>query len=389
VIQRVMKPLTEARIALVNEWLVRYVGGYERVIANLYEIFPEADHFALVHDPKGFQGSPLEELNVQTSFIQALPGAKRNYQRYLPLMPLAVERFDLSAYDIVISTSHAVAKGVITSPEQLHICYLQARNLKYAYEDRFFYPRNALSGVAQDFFLSKLRVWDGIASRRPDFTVANSYYVSNWHLHRHGLPASVIYPPVDATRFAKHFQSAKDEYYVTVGRLEPYKRMDLIVKAFNSTGLRLVIIGDGSMLAALKRMSSSSNIEFLGHRDTNTVARVIAKAKAFVFASREDFGIAPLEAQACGTPVIAYNRGGASETVIGWPAPGATGLFFEVQSPKDVEAAVRLFESQETAFAPEACRHNAERFNQERFQREFSATVEELWGKFQRGEGLK
>lgn len=385
-----MKPLTEARIAIVYEWFVRYVGGYERVSANFREIFPEADHFALVHDPEGFRGSPLEGLTVRKSFIQFLPGAKRNYQLYLPLMPMAVERFDLSAYDIIISSSHAVAKGVITSPDQLHICYLQARNLKYAYEDRFFYPHNAISGFIQDFFLSKLRVWDSIASRRPDATIANSRYVSNWHLHRHGVRSSVIYPPVDITHFLEHFQPAKDEYYVTVGRLEPYKRTDLIVKAFISTGLRLVVIGGGSMLVALKRMAaSSSNIEFLGHRDSTSVARSIAKAKAFVFASREDFGIAPLEAQACGTPVIAYGRGGALETILGWPAPNATGLFFDAQTPETVEAAVQRFEVDKAEFKPEACRRNAERFRQERFQQEFQATVEELWGRFQRGEELE
>ncbi len=385
-----MKLLKEARIAVVNEWLVRYVGGYERVIANIREIFPEADHFALVHDPQGFRGSPLEGLCVRTSFIQSLPGSKRNYQRYLPLLPLAVERFDLSAYDIVISNSHAVAKGVITSPEQMHVCYLQARNLKYAYEDRFLYPRNAISGFAQDFFLSKLRIWDKVASSRPDFTIANSRYVSGWHLHRHGVRSSVLYPPVDVTHFSKYFQPIKDNYYVTVGRLEPYKRTDLIVKAFNSSGLRLVVIGDGSMLNALKRMAASnSKIKFLGHRDSTTVARFIARAKGFVFASREDFGIAPLEAQACGTPVIAFNRGGASETIVGWPTPEATGVFFDTQTPEALKEAIQLFETHEAEFSAEVCRRRAERFGQQRFQRELRATVEELWSRFQHGKGLE
>ena len=383
---RTVKPLSQARVAIVHEWLVRYVGGYERVTANFHEMFPGADHFALVHDPEGFHDSPLEDLDVRTSFIQSLPGARRNYHRYLPLMPLAAERFDLSDYDLIISSSHAVAKGVITSPDQLHICYLQARNLKYAYEDRFFYPRSAVSGFVQDFFLSKIRVWDGIASKRPDFTIANSYYVSDWHLHRHGVRSSVIHPPVDVEHFSGYFQRAKDEFYVTVGRLEPYKRVDLIVDAFDSLGLPLTVIGDGSMLEPLKRRASNPNIEFLGHRDSKTVARSVARAKAFVFASREDFGIAPLEAQICGTPVIAYGRGGASETVVGLPAPYATGLFFDTQTPEAVEEAVKRFESHE--FEPETCRRNAERFGQPRFQREFLDTVEDLWDRFQRGEPL-
>jgi glycosyltransferase involved in cell wall biosynthesis len=283
-----------------------------------------------------------------------------------------------------------VAKGVITSPEQLHVCYLQARNLKYAYEDRFFYPHGAISGFVQDFFLSKIRVWDGIASRRPDFTIANSRYTSDWQLHRHGIRSKVIYSPVDVEDFFEYYRPDKDEYYVTVGRLEPYKRMDLIVEAFNLTGRRLVVVGDGTMLATLKKMASSNpNIEFLGQCDSATVAQVIARAKAFVFASQEDFGVAPLEAQACGTPVIAYAKGGPSETVIGRPAPDATGLFFEVQTPEALAAAVELFEAHEDEFKPEACRHNAKRFGKEPFQREFRATVEELWNKFQRGEALE
>jgi glycosyltransferase involved in cell wall biosynthesis len=352
-------------------------------------MFPNADHFALVHDPKGFRESPLEKLRVRTSFIQSMPGSKRNYRLYLPLMPLAAERFDLCDYDMIISCSHAVAKGVITSPDQLHVCYLQARNLKYAYEDRFCYPRSAVSGLVQDIILSQIRVWDGIASRRPDFTIANSRYVSDWHLHRHGVHSNVVYPPVDLDHFSKYFQAVKDDYYVTVGRLEPYKRVDLIVKAFNSIGLPLVVIGDGSMLGSLRRMALNPNIEFLGHQDSTTVARWIAKAKGFVFGSQEDFGIAPLEAQACGTPVIAYGRGGASETIVGQPASDATGAFFDAQTPEAVEEAVRLFEAQKREVEPEACRRNAERFGQGRFRREFMATLEELWDDFQRGEKLK
>lgn len=378
-----MKPFSQTRVAVIHEWLVRYVGGAERVVANIHASFPGADHFALVHDPKGFKGSPLEGLDVRTSFIQSLPGSTRRYQRYLPLMPLAVERFDLSGYDVVISLSHAVAKGVITSPDQLHVCYLQARNLKYAYEDRFFYPRNRVSGFAQDFFLTGIRVWDGVASRRPDVTIANSRFVSAWHHHRHGVRSAVVYPPVDVSFFSEHFRPAKDDYYVTVGRLEPYKRVDLIVRAFNSLDRRLLVLGDGSMLEPLKKMATNPGIEFLGHQDTATVARSVAGARAFVFASREDFGIAPLEAQACGTPAIAYGRGGASETVVGLPDPEATGLFFDAQTPDALRHAVARFEACEEGFDPKACRRNVERFGHERFRREFEDTVEELWREHQ------
>ncbi len=381
---RAIKPLEQARVAIVHEWLDKYTGS-ERVLAAMLEVFPEAHLYALIHDPDGLRGTPLEGLPVRTSFLQSLPLAKRRYRTYLPLMPLAVERFDLSAYDIVISSSHAVAKGAIVPPGQLHVCYLQARNLKYAYEDRFFYPSGRFLGVAQDFFLSMIRVWDEVASKRPAFTIANSRYVSGWHLRRHGVPSAVIYPPVDVSLFSRYSQLFKDDYYVTAGRLEPYKRMDIIVEAFNRLGLRLAVLGEGSMLGSLRRVAAP-NIEFMGYCDSETVASVLAKAKAFVFASREDFGIAPLEAQACGTPVIAYGDGGALETVVGWPAPDATGIFFGAQTPDALEEAVQFFEDHEGEFEPESCRRNAERFGEARFRAEFQAALERLWNDFQCGE---
>ena len=383
-----MKPLEQARIAIVNEWFGLSYGGAEQVLIAMLEVFPRADLYALIHDPTGLRGTPLEGAPVQTSFLQSMPLAKKKYRTYLPLMPLAVERFNLSAYDIVISSSHAVAKGAIVPPGQLHICYLQARNLKYAYEDRFLYPSGRFSGLVQDFFLSKIRVWDGVASKRPAFTIANSRYVSGWHLRRHGVPSTVIYPPVDVSLFSGYSKPSTDDYYVIAGRLEPYKRMDVVVEAFNRVGLRLAVLGEGSMLGALKRMAAP-NIEFMGHCDRKTVADVVARAKAFVFASREDFGIAPLEAQACGTPVIAYGEGGALETVVGWPAPEATGMFFDAQTPDALEEAVRFFEEHVGEIKPESCRRNAERFREERFQEEFQTTMERLWSKFQRGERLE
>jgi glycosyltransferase involved in cell wall biosynthesis len=384
---RAMKPLEQARVAIVHEWLDKYTGS-ERVLTAMLKIFPRADLYALIHEPDGLRGTPLEKVPVQTSFMQSLPLVKKNYRTYLPLMPLAVERFNLSAYDIVISNSHAVAKAAIVPPGALHLCYLQARNLKYAYEDRFFYPGGRFSRLAQDFFLTFIRVWDEVASKRPAFTIANSQYVSGWHLHRHGVPSVVIYPPVDVSLFSSHFQSSGDDYYVTAGRLEPYKRMDVVVEAFNRLGLRLMVLGEGSMLGALRR-AAAPNIKFMGYCDSETVASVFARGKAFVFASREDFGIAPLEAQACGTPVLAYGEGGALETVVSWPAPDATGIFFDAQTPDALEEAVRFFEEHGGEFKPESCRRNAERFSEAHFQEKFRTTMERLWSKFQRGEKLK
>jgi glycosyltransferase involved in cell wall biosynthesis len=382
-----MKPLEQARVAIVHEWLDKYTGS-ERVLATMLEVFPEADLYALIHDPDGLRGTPLERVPVQTSLMQSLPQAKKNYRTYLPLMPLAVERFNLSTYDIVVSSSHAVAKAAIVPPGTLHVCYLQARNLKYAYEDRFFYPGGRFLRLVQDSLLTFIRVWDEAASKRPAFTIANSQYVSGWHLHRHGVPSVVIYPPVDLSHFSSYFQPSRDNYYATAGRLEPYKRMDVVVEAFNGLGLRLAVLGEGSMLGTLRR-AAAPNIEFMGHCDSETVARVFANAKAFVFASREDFGIAPLEAQACGTPVIAYGEGGALETVVGWPAPDATGIFFDAQMPEALEVVVKFFEEHEGEFKPESCRRNAERFSKQCFREEFRTTMERLWSKFQLGQRLE
>lgn len=371
------------RIAIVHDWLVVYAGA-ERVLEQILACYPEADLFSLVDFvPTGKRDFILNK-QVATSFIQRLPGARKRYRAYLPVMPIAVERFDFSGYDLIITTSHAVVKGIITTPEQLHICYMQARNLKYAYEDRFFYHGNKIVRIFQDIILSKLRIWDSIASQRPDVTIANSNYVSRWHTHRHKIACSVIYPPVDLSVFMERFSSQKEDYYVMVGRIEPYKRFDLAIKAFNQLGITLKIIGDGT---ALKRLQAdaSSNIEFLGYLNSHDIARVVGRAKAFVFTSREDFGIASLEAQAAGTPVIAYGKGGALETVrgLGVVTDHPTGLYFAEQNISAIIEGVRRFEQEGNIIKPEDCRDNAMRFSQERFRKEFKYVVDEQWRIFQ------
>lgn len=298
----------------------------------------------------------------------------RYYRRYLPLMPAAIERFDLSGYDLVLSSSHAVAKGVLTHAQQLHICYLQARNLKYAYEDRASYPGGGLLRLAEDLLLSRIRVWDTVAARRPDVTIANSHYVSAWHRHRHGISSRVIYPPVDTDFFSGFFSEDKQDYYVTVGRLEPYKRMDVLVEAFRTIPARLLVIGDGTQRAALGARATP-NIEFLGSRDRPAVAQALSHARAFVFASREDFGIAPVEAQACGTPVIALRAGGVPETIRGLGVADPTGILFESQTPESLAEAVRQFECEGNRITAAACLENAARFGTDRFRREFEAFV--------------
>lgn len=371
------------KIAVIHDWLTVYAGA-ERVLAEILDLYPDADLFSLIdylpESQRGFLGGRVP----RTSFMQHLPLVRRFYRRYLPLMPAAIERFDLSAYDLVLSSSHAVAKGVLTHPDQLHICYLQARNLKYAYEDRAQYPGGAVRRFVEDVTLTWVRAWDQGASRRPDLTVANSQYVSRWHLHRHGIPSRVIYPPVNTRFFADYPRKPKEDYYITVGRLEPYKRMDLLVEAFRGLPSRLVVVGGGTQMEALQGMAPK-NVEFVGYREPAAVAELLSRARAFLFAGREDFGIAPLEAQASGTPVIAFGGGGAAETIRGLDCDQPTGVLFLRQTVPDIVGAIKTFERSAPMIQPDACRSNARRFEVERFRTEFASFVAESiveWKKY-------
>lgn len=384
-----MKSLAEARVAIVHEWLVRYAGS-EQVVAAMLKTFPQADLYTLVHDPEGMRTTPLERVPVQTSFIQSLPRAGEKYQTYLPLMPLAVEQLDLRSYDLVISSSHAVAKGVLTRADQLHVSYTYtpvryAWDLYLDYLSRSGLDRGVKSWLARPA-LHYLRLWDSVASNRVDAFLTLSFYVARRIEKLYRRPARVIYPPVDVERFRPDLQ--REGFYVSVSRFAPYKRMDLIVEAFTRMGKSLIMIGEGSEFERVRRIAGS-NVKMLGYQPDEVVADYLQRAKAFVFAADEDFGIAPVEAQAAGCPVIAYGKGGALETVAGWPAPGATGVFFDEQTSEALEAAVETFEAHEEEFEPETCRRNAERFDRERFREEFRATVEELWSSFRNGVRLE
>ena len=382
-------PLSEARVAIVFEWFQRF-GGVERVVAEMRQALPGADLFALVHDSESVAGTPLEGVPVRTSFIQSLPWAKSKYRLYLPLMPIAVEQFDLRPYDIVLSSSHTVAKGVLTRADQLHVSYVYTP-VRYAWDLYFDYlaesgmDRGIKSWLAR-LVLHYLRLWDVSAANRVDAYLVISSYVARRVCKLYRRTARVIYPPVDVERYRPDLP--REEFFVAVSRFVPYKRLDLIAKAFAMMGQELVVIGDGPERFNLERMVEP-NVKLLGYQPDDVVADYLQRARAFVFAADEDFGIAPVEAQAAGCPVIAYAKGGALETVVGWPAPEATGIFFDEQTPEALEAAVRLFEDREDDFEPEVCRRNAERFGRERFQVEFRDAVGELWGRFQRGEGLE
>ena len=384
-----MKFSSEARVAIVLEWFQRF-GGVERVVAGMREAFPQADLFALVHDPDGLASTPLEGVPVQTSFIQRLPRSKEKYRSYLPLMPLAVEQFDLRTYDIVLSSSHTVSKGALTRPDQLHVSYTHTP-VRFAWDLYLDYLEDAgltrgLKGGVARALLHYLRVWDTCAANRVDAYLANSLYVARRVEKLYRRPAQVLYPPVEVDRY-RHDLDRKD-FFVTVSRLVPYKRLDLIVDAFSRMRKPLVVIGDGPDRARLQQMAGR-NVRFVGYQPDEVIADHLQRARAFVFAADEDFGIAPVEAQAAGCPVIAYGRGGALETVVGRPARDATGVFFDEQTPEALEAAVRLFEDEEGSFDPQTCRRNAERFGQERFREELRATVEDLWYRLQHGEGLE
>ncbi|WP_156787600.1 glycosyltransferase [Rubrobacter xylanophilus] len=384
-----MRSLTEIRVALVLEWF-QLVGGSERVVGAIREIFPAADIFAIVHNERDLKGTSLEGVHVRTSFIQSLPQAKEKYRLYLPLMPLAVEQFDLRPYDLVISSSHTVAKGVLTRADQLHVSYVHTP-VRYAWDLYLDYLKaskldRGLKTLLVRPILHYLRLWDTVASNRVDAFFANSESVSRRISKLYRRTARVIYPPVEVDRY--RYDRSREDFYVTVSRFVPYKRIDLIAEAFTRMGRKLVVIGDGPDRAKIEKLSGP-NVELLGYQPDDVVSDYLERARAFIFAADEDFGIAPVEAQAAGCPVIAYGRGGALETILGWPVPKATGVFFDSQTPESLEKAVRLFEAYEEKFDPKTCRLNAERFDKKRFSEEFETAIEELWNRFQCGEDLE
>ncbi|HMA92158.1 MAG TPA: glycosyltransferase, partial [Polyangiaceae bacterium] len=320
---------------------------------------------------------------LQTSFIGRLPGASKSFRSYLSLMPLAVEQFDLSAYDVVISSSHAVAKGVLTGPDQLHISYVHTP-IRYAWDLQHQYLRESgldtgVKGWVAKAMLHGMRIWDFRTSAGVDHFVANSHYIAR-RIHKvYGRFADVIYPPVDVSEFTPCEQ--KEDYYLAASRLVPYKRVDLIVEAFRAMPeRRLVVVGEGPEQEKVRAIAGA-NVEVLGHQPVAVLRNLMQRAKAFVFAAEEDFGIMPVEAQACGTPVIAFGKGGVLETVRPLPHPRPTGVFFFQQSVASLVEAVQCFEA-EHRFETNACVENANRFSVPRFRQEFAAYVERRFQEF-------
>lgn len=373
------------KTAVVHEWLVTYAGS-ERVVEQLLALYPESDLFSLVEFlPEELQHF-IQHKSVKTSFLQRLPLANPHFRQYLPLMPLAIEQFDLSPYDVILSSNHAVAKGVLTRADQLHICYVHTP-VRYAWDLQQQYlqggqlkwgPRRMLVQLV----LHYLRLWDVATVNRVDHFIANSEYVARriWKTYRR--EAQVIYPPVAIDRFQPHHR--REDFYLTLSRFVPYKRVDLIVSAFNRLGLPLVVIGDGPDWKQVKAIARP-NIQLLGRQPDDVVVDYMQRCKAFVYAAAEDFGITLVEAQAAGAPVITYGRGGATESVIA----GKTGLFFPEQTVESLIETIKLFESGVYLFNSDFLRQNAEQFAPDRFRQKISGFIEQKWALFRQENDLE
>lgn len=371
------------RVAIIHDWLVTYAGA-ERVLEQMLACYPEADLFSVVDFLPADGRRFIRNKRVRTSFVQNLPFARQRYRQYLPLMPLAVEQFDLSSYELVISSSHAVAKGVLTGPDQLHVCMCYSP-MRYAWDLQHQYLRetgldHSLMGWLVKWQLHKLRLWDARTANGVDEFIAISRFIAARIRKVYRRESRLVYPPVDTAYFA--LREEKEDFYLTVSRLVPYKRVDLIVEAFAAMPeKRLLVIGDGPEMEKI-RAKAGTNVELLGHRDNAEVRDCMQRARTFVFAAEEDFGIVPLEAQACGTPVIAYGKGGALETVRGLDDEHPTGVFFAEQTVQSIQAAVETFERNGAIIQSSACRENACRFSPERFRAEFMAYVDAEMARF-------
>ena len=373
------------KYALVHEWLTpKATGGSELVVKEILQCL-EADLYALIDFESVNPHSYLFGRTIGTTFLQHFPAARNGVQKYLPLLPLAMEQLDLRDYDTILSSSHAVAKGVLTSPQQLHICYCHTP-MRYAWDLTFDYLNHStlgrgLRGVITRLLLHQLRQWDVISANRVDYFIANSQHTARriWRCYRR--KAKVIYPPVNLERFP--LQEQKEDFYLTVCRLVSYKQVSSIVFAFNQLELPLVIIGAGSQLEQIRQLAKP-NVQILGQQPNKIVEQYMASAKAFVYAACEDFGIALVEAQACGTPVIAYQGGGASETVIDIrqdPIMG-TGILFGSQKPAAIVEAVGTFEELAHRFNPASCRTQATKFAPHIFQKTYLDYIASCWSQW-------
>lgn len=360
------------KIAIVHDWLTTYAGA-EKVLEQLLRLYPKADIFTIVDFLPLRDRDFLDGKQIMTSFIQKLPFARSKYRSYLPLMPLAIEQFDLSSYDLVISSSHAIAKGVIVGPYQKHICICYSP-IRYAWDLQHQYLKESglnvgLKSWIVRYLLHKIRIWDSRTANSVDEFIAISEFIQRriWKVYRR--ESTVIYPPVDVESFELY--EKKEDFYLTASRMVPYKKIDLIVEAFaQMPDKKLIVIGDGPDMAKIKA-KAGANVVLLGYQPFDILKEYMQKAKAFIFAAEEDFGITPVEAQACGTPVIAYGRGGARETVV----ENETGVFFEEQSMESLIEAIKQFDL--IRFSALHVRNQALKFSNERFLKEIKQFIDQ------------
>jgi len=360
------------KVAVIHEWLNTY-GGAERLLAEILSLQPQADLHALIHNAGNLKGTPLEGRKVKTSFLQMIPQVEHLYRGLLPIMPLAIERMNVQTFDVVLSISHAVAHGIKTHKDQIHIAYICAP-MRYAWHLQSDYLRlhhlnKPIIRDAARLTLNLLRYWDRAAAARADHLLSVSHWISEKIQQAWGRSSQVIYPPVDVHRFMP--ATERDQYYVLVSRLVPYKMTAEIVTAFNVLRLPLIVVGDGPEMPRLQRLAKD-NVRFLGRQPDLVVVELLNHAKAFVHMATEDFGIAMVEAQAAGCPVIAFGTGGAAEVV----QNGETGLLFQEQTSRGLIEAVLQFQSMK--LNSKAASINAARFSSERFRSEFSAYMDSV-----------
>ncbi len=374
--------LENKKIALVHYWLVGMRGG-EKVVESLCRLFPHIDIYTLIYN-KDKVSDLVSSKKIYTSFIQKMPFAKKKHQLYLPFMPVAVEQFDLSGYDIVISSESGVAKGVLTKPETCHICYCHSP-MRYLWNMYFDYLNNEKIGCLKKNFIrwyfNYLRVWDLASSFRVDYFICNSNNVRKRILKYYNRDSAVIYPPVSVDGFK--FSEKKEDFYLVISQLVSYKRIDIAVDAFNISGKNLIIIGDGPERKKLVK-KAGKNIKFLGWQENEVLKEHYSNARAFIFPGEEDFGITPVEAQASGTPVIGYGKGGLLETVI----DGVTGLFFEKQDALSLVEAVERFEKIEHSLDRLKIRENSKKFDVSIFENDIKDFIIEKYNDYCKKYGL-
>jgi len=368
------------KVALIQEWLT-VIGGSEYVFKEIASLYPDADIYTLVARDETITSLGLQGHKVTTSFIQKLPFAKTKYRNYLPLFPLAIEQFDLSSYDLIISSSHAVAKGVLTHSGQVHICYCHSP-MRYAWDLYHQYIKESgletgLKGFIAKLVLHRIRQWDVSSINRVDYFISNSNYIGKRIRKVYNRDSVTIYPNVAVQDFGVSLD--REDFYFTCSRMVPYKKIDLIVEAFNNMpDKKLVVIGDGPDFKKISKMAGK-NVVLMGYQPFEILKQYLSNCKAFVFAAEEDFGMLPVEAQACGTPVIAYGKGGVLETVL----ENKTGVYFSEQSANAIIDAVKKFELNATKFNFEEIANHAQLFSTERFKQSLSSYISQILSKKQ------